>query len=177
MEIASNIAEEENLMKFSSDTANKTIKNLQAEIDTLLSAEDRDKTYSYGVSEEPVKPAYSFAETQKQLKELRDKVALLRHAVNKFNISTTLEGFGFTVDEALGRMSMLHREKSRLYALLQVPEKTRVRSYGSREADFVCRNFDIEEVKAAYDAVCEELMQIQQAINVANLTITFEVEM
>lgn len=164
-------------MKFSSDTANKTIKNLQAEIDTLLSAEDRDKTYSYGVSEEPVKPAYSFAETQKQLKELRDKVAVLRHAVNKFNISTTLEGFGFTVDEALGRMSMLHREKSRLYALLQVPEKTRVRSYGSREADFVYRNFDIEEVKAAYDAVCEELMQIQQAINVANLTITFEVEM
>ena len=50
----------------------------------------------------------------------------LRHAVNKFNISTTLEGFDFTVDEALGRMSMLHREKGRLYALLQVPEKTRV---------------------------------------------------
>ena len=103
MGITSSIAEEENQMKFSSDTANKTIKNLQAEIDTLLSAEERDKTYSYGVSEEPVKPTYSFAETQKQLKELRDKVAVLRHAVNKFNISTTLEGFGFTVDEALGR--------------------------------------------------------------------------
>ena len=31
-----------------------------------------------------------------------------------------LEGFDFTVDEALGRMSMLHREKGRLYALFIV---------------------------------------------------------
>lgn len=81
-----------------------------------------------------------------------------------------------TVDEALGYMSMLNTEKKRLYDLLQIPEKTRERVYGSREADFVCRNFDIAQVQAEYDRVSEELLRIQQAVNLANLMVTFEVE-
>lgn len=40
-------------MKMNSDYANKTIRNLQAEVDTILQAESRDKTYSYSVSEKP----------------------------------------------------------------------------------------------------------------------------
>ena len=165
------------MKRMSSDTANKTIKNLQAEVDSLLAAEERDMTYTYGVSETPCPPVYSFADTQTQLTELRGKIAKLRHAINVFNITTPLPGYEeMTVDEGLGRMSLLHREKQRLYNMLQVPEKTRQRGYSQREADFVCRNFDIHEVQAAYDIVCQGLMDIQQAINIANLTIQFEVE-
>ena len=165
------------LKQMNSDTANKTIKNLQAEVDMILSAETRDRTYTYGVSETPCPPAYSFTDTQAKLDVLRKKMAVLRHAINKFNITTKLPGCGdMTVDEGLGRMSLLHREKQRLYEMLQIPEQTRTRGYGSREADFVHRNFEIDEVQAEYDKVCDELMALQQSVNIANLTMTFEVD-
>ncbi|MBO5320430.1 MAG: hypothetical protein J6B01_11590 [Ruminococcus sp.] len=163
-------------MKMNSDYANKTISNLQSEISSILQAEENGKTYSYGVSEKPVVPDYSFSDTQAKLSELRRKVAVLRHAINVFNITTKIRDFDITVDEALGRMSMLYNDKKRLYAMLQIPEQNRVREYGSREADIVNRNFNIEEVQAEYDRVSDELLRIQQAINVANLTIDFEVD-
>ena len=39
-----------------------------------------------------------------------------------------IRDFGITVDEAPGRMSMLYNEKKRLYAMLQIPEQSRVRT-------------------------------------------------
>lgn len=162
-------------MKMNSDFANKTIKNLQAEVVTLLQAEERDKTYSHAVSETPQIPAYSFSETQAKLAELRGKIAVIRHAINTFNISATLPGYNMTLDEGLGRMSLLHGEKKRLYELLQIPETARERTYGSKEADYVHRNFDVAEVQTAYDNVCTELMKLQQAINIVNLTEEFEI--
>ena len=74
-------------------------------------------------------------------------------------------------------MSRLNVEKKRLFALLQIPEKQRSRSYGSRDADITCRNFDIAQVREAYDNASRDLMELQQEINIANLTETFEVEL
>lgn len=163
-------------MKLNSDTANKLIKNLQSEIETLLQAESRDCTYSHTPSESPIIPKYSFAATQDRLEELRGKVAALRHAVNRFNVETRVNGFDLTVDEALGYMSRLNEEKRRLYRLTQIPEVTRTRGYGSKEPDLIHRNFNSDEIQAAYKATCDQLMRIQQAINVANLTVEFDVD-
>ena len=164
-------------MKLNSDTANKLIKNCEAEISALLEAESKNSTYSYSVGEEPVIPAYSFRETQEKIHAFQDKIAKLRHAVAVFNSGKVLPEYGCTLDEAIGRMSRMNAEKKRLYELLQIPEKQRSRSYGSREADITCRNFDADEVRAAYDKVTQDLMEIQQAINIANLTETFEADL
>jgi len=164
------------MMKMNSDYANKTIKNLQAEIDSILQEEANTRTYSHAASEKPVITPYSFADTQKKLGELRHKIAVIRHAVKKFNIRTKLPGYDKTVDEGLGYMSMLHIEKKRLYAMTQIPDVDRTRSYGSKEADYVHRNFDLAEVQRAYKNVCDELMRIQQAINTVNLTKEFDVD-
>lgn len=163
-------------MKMNSDYANKAIKNLQAEVDSLLKADQRNRTYSHAPNETPVIPEYNFAETQKRLRDLRKKIATLRHAVNRFNVKTKLQGFDMTVDEGLGYMSTLNGEKKRLYSMTIIPEVDRIREYGSKEPDLVHRNFAIEEAKAAYSEVCDELMRIQQAINIANLTKEFEVD-
>ena len=164
-------------MKLNSDTANKLIKNYDAEITALLEAENANSTYSFSVGEEPVIPAYSFRETQDKIHGFQDKIGKLRHAVAVFNAGKVLPEYACTLDEAIGRMSRMNAEKKRLYDLLQIPEKQRSRSYGSREADIRCRNFDAAEVRAAYDKVVEDLMKIQQAINIANLTETFEVDL
>ena len=163
-------------MKMNSDTASKLIKNLQSEIDMLLRAEKRDCTYSHSPSETPIVPEYSFSDTQKRLEELRGNRAAQRHAVSRFNIETKVPGFDITVDEALGHMSRLNEDKRRLSSLASIPEITRSREYGSKEPDLVHRNFSNEEVQAAYKETCDQLMRIQQAINVANLTIEFDVD-
>ena len=163
-------------MKLNSDAANKIIKNTQAEIEMLLAKENVGKTYTYSNGEDIYKEPYSFTDTQNKLAALREKVRKLRHAINVFNINTQLPEFGCTIDEALFRMSVMNADKKRLYALLQIPDKTRNRSFGGKEADYTCRNFDIAEVQAAYDKVCNDLMAIQQAINMANLTSYFEVD-
>ena len=164
-------------MKINSDTANKLIKNYDAEISALLEAESANSTYSYSVGEEPVIPEYSFRETQDKIHAFQDKIGKLRHAVAVFNSGKFLPDYGCTLDEAIGKMRRMNAEKKRLYELLQIPEKQRSRSYGSREADIKCRNFDAAEVRAAYDKIVTDLMEIQQAINVANLTETFEVDL
>lgn len=163
-------------MKMNSDTASKLIKNLQSEIDMLLQSEKRDCTYSHTPSEAPVIPEYNFADTQKRLEELRGNMAALRHAINRFNIETRIPGFDITVDEALGRMSRLNEDKRRLSRLASIPDVARSREYGSKEPDLVHRNFNSDEVQAAYKETCDQLMRIQQAINVANLTIEFDVD-
>lgn len=162
-------------MRMNSDTANKIIKNLQSEAEMLLQAERRDCTYSHTPSESPIIPVYDFGATQAKLGELRGKIAALRHAVNRFNVETKVDGFDLTVDEALGYMSRLNEEKRRLQNLTSIPEVTRTRGLGSKEPDLVHRNFNADEVQAAYKETCNQLMLIQQAINVANLTKEFEV--
>lgn len=291
-------------MFMTADIANKRIKNLQADLDAALKDEERSSTYTCGVSETRHPPDYDFLATQYELESLRKEIAKLRHAVNRFNITQTIEMVSLagteqeafsslalalhmpalenetplfndallvrnavkvvkriaaqpenkhvsaslaelncflenpndairdfylplfekvpaasqkevdeneaitrfflddylpneefvsetkglririrnlldkntmTIDEALFRMSTLHRDKQRLYEMLQVPEQTRTRGFGGREADFVIRNYELDDVQSAYDATCDELMLVQQRINIANLTISFEV--
>ena len=165
------------VQKMTADTANKTIKNLQAEINALLQEEAKARTYSYSPGEEPDPPAYDFVATQDRLDTLRDQISVLRHAINQFNVNHRLEKLdGITLDEALRKMSVKHADKKRLFEMLQIPERDRVRSFGGRDADYVCRNFDKAAVKAAYDYVSNELMLIQQEINIANLTETLVVD-
>lgn len=163
-------------MKMNSDYANKILKDLQQNVDSVLFDESVSKTYSYALNETPVIPEYSFTQTQKTLSLLRHQIAVLKHAINKFNVETKLQGYDMTMDEALGQMSRLHNEKKRLNALLQIPEKTRERGFRGMEADYVCRNFDIEDVKKEYANVKDELIRLQQAINLANLTEEFDVD-
>jgi len=161
-----------------SDTANKMIKQLYAEEETILNAEKNGKTYSYTFNETPEVPDYDFNDTQAKLHEIRGKIAHLKHAINTFNITTYITIYGkddLTVDQALFQMSVLNSEKKRLYSLLQIPEKQRSRGFNSKEADFTQRNFDIADVRKEYDRVCKELMDIQQAINSANLMHYFKI--
>ncbi len=95
-------------MEMNSDYANKTIKNLQAEVDALLQAESLNRTYSYGVSEQPVIPAYSFKDTQAKLDVLRKKIAALRHEINRFIVTTKVQYFDLTVYEGLGYMTLIN---------------------------------------------------------------------
>ena len=162
------------MAKYTSDSANKIIKNLQAEVDRILDIEKRYRTYSHGPDETPIVPTeYDFGETRNEVAKLRAEIGKLRHAVNVFNATAILPDDTITIDEALFRMHHLNEDKKRLQEMLAIPEVERERLYG-READIVHRNFDPRKAKAAYTDVCSELMGIQQKINMANMTMEFE---
>lgn len=50
---------------------------------------------------ESVRPAYDYAKTQARLEELEGAIRRLKHAINCFNTTQVVDGFGITIDEML----------------------------------------------------------------------------
>lgn len=50
---------------------------------------------------ESVRPAYDYAKTQARLEELEGTIRRLKHAINRFNTTQVVDGFGITIDEML----------------------------------------------------------------------------
>ena len=155
-------------MKLTSAGANKMIKAWNEDLEGLLKKEEAESRTTYGINEEPLPANYDFARMQQQMDALNQKIAVLRHAVNVFNTTTVLEGFGFTIDEALVRMAMLTKKKQRLAQMKQVPSLVRTSP---------CRNYDAEQVEQEYRRVSDQLTALQLTLDRANLLLEFEVEL
>ena len=141
-------------MKLTSAGANKMIKAWNEDLEGLLKKEEAESRTTYGINEEPLPANYDFARMQQQMDALNQKIAVLRHAVNVFNTTTMLEGFGFTIDEALVRMAMLTKKKQRLAQMKQVPLLVRTSpGYGSNTPEMTCRNYDAEQVEQELNAL------------------------
>jgi hypothetical protein len=165
-------------MKLTSAGANKMIKAWNEDLEGLLKKEEAESRTTYGINEEPLPANYDFARMQQQMDALNQKIAVLRHAVNVFNTTTMLEGFGFTIDEALVRMAMLTKKKQRLAQMKQVPLLVRTSpGYGSNTPEMTCRNYDAEQVEQEYRRVSDQLTALQLTLDRANLLLEFEVEL
>ena len=150
-------------MKLTSAGANKMIKAWNEDLEGLLKKEEAESRTTYGINEEPLPANYDFARMQQQMDALNQKIAVLRHAVNVFNTTTVLEGFGFTIDEALVRMAMLTKKKQRLAQMKQVPSLVRTSpGYGSNTPEMTCRNYDAEQVEQEYRRVSDQLTALQR---------------
>lgn len=77
---------------FTSASANKRIRSLKEQLDSLLSAERENSTTSYCEGETPIKKEYSFLSTQVDIRQINDQIARLRHAINCFNTTAQAPG-------------------------------------------------------------------------------------
>lgn len=162
-------------MLMNCDSANKMVKQLQADKLAIQSKETQDSSYSYLNGETPEKPEYDFAETQAALRQYDDKIIKLKHAINVFNCTTQLEGLDMTIDAALVRMAMLSNEKNKLNSMRTAQKKSRITTLRG-VSEFTELNYAVEDAQARYEEISKELLAIQQALNIANLTKTFEVD-
>ena len=152
-------------MKLTSAGANKMIKAWNEDLEGLLKKEEAESRTTYGINEEPLPANYDFARMQQQMDALNQKIAVL-------------EGFGFTIDEALVRMAMLTKKKQRLAQMKQVPSLVRTSpGYGSNTPEMTCRNYDAEQVEQEYRRVSDRLTALQLTLDRANLLLEFEVEL
>lgn len=169
-------------MKTTSARAAKLLRQLNDELRTLQTREENSKSFLASLGEDPesVRPAYDYEAAQKAQAETELKIRKLKHAINVFNATTTIPEFGFTIDEMLVYLPQLTKRCSKLAEMRDALPKTRENaafSRGSTIVDYRYANYDIEKVAEDHAALSAELARAQTALDLANNTIEFEIEL
>ena len=167
-------------MNYTSAQANKLLKKLNDEYTALLDKETRSRDFRAAMGEdvESVRPVYDYAETQIRLAELEAKIRKLKHAINIFNATQTVDSCDMTIDELLVYIPQLTKRKSKLLEMKSRLPKERVEEYGrqSNIIDYTYANYDIAAVEADYEKAADELSRAQLALDAVNQRETFEFE-
>ena len=140
-------------MNYTSAQANKLLKKLNDEYTALLDKETRSRDFRAAMGEdvESVRPAYDYAETQTRLAALETKIRKLKHAINIFNATQTVDGFDMTIDELLAYIPQLTKRKSKLLEMKSRLPKERVEEQYGRQSniiDYTYANYDIAAAPA-----------------------------
>lgn len=168
-------------MNYTSAQANKLLKKLNDEYTALLDKETRSRDFRAAMGEdvESVRPVYDYAETQIRLAELEAKIRKLKHTINIFNATQTVDGFDMTIDELLVYIPQLTKRKSKLLEMKSRLPKERVEEQYGRQSsiiDYTYANYDIAAVEADYEKAADELSRAQLALDAVNQRETFEFE-
>ena len=157
-------------MKYTSAQANKLLKKLNDEYSALLDKEQRSRDFRAAMGEdiESVRPAYDYAKTQARLEELEGAIRRLKHAINRFNTTQVVDGFGITIDEMLVYIPQLTKRKSKLLEMKSRLPKERVEEQYGRQSniiDYTYTNYDLAAVEADYEKTSDELSRAQLALD------------
>ena len=165
-------------MTITSAQAAKLLRQYNEEYQALIDEEEQRHSFVAALGEEveSVRPAYDFAATQAALAEVADKIRHLKHAINRFNVSTTVPGFDMTVDQMLVYIPQLSKAKNRLFDLKSALPKARESAggFGHAVIDYRYANYNVEEAAAEYRRVSDLLAQAQTALDLVNSTAPLE---
>jgi len=160
-------------MKYTSAEANKLLKKLNDEYAALLEKERRSRDFRAAMGEDvaSVRPAYDYAKTQARLAELEENIRRIKHAVNCFNTTQSVDGFNMTIDEMLVYIPQLTKRKSKLLEMKSKLPKERVEEQYGRQSniiDYTYTNYDLAAVEADYKKAVDELSRAQLALDAVN---------
>ena len=160
-------------MKYTSAEANKLLKKLNDEYAALLEKERRSRDFRAAMGEDvaSVRPAYDYAKTQARLAELEENIRRIKHAVNCFNTTQSVDGFNMTIDEMPVYIPQLTKRKSKLLEMKSKLPKERVEEQYGRQSniiDYTYTNYDLAAVEADYEKVVDELSRAQLALDTVN---------
>lgn len=159
--------------------ANKLIKALEDKKNYLLSLEAGSSIYILAEGEKEEKPNYDYLVTSEELEEINLSVRKIKHAINVFNTTTVLNPLGITIDEALIKMAQLSNRKAQLDIMRKrLPKERQSNPYmRSNIIEYQYVNYDLTRVSEDYDQLCEQITDIQLALDTCNQTQTFEVDL
>lgn len=167
-------------MKYTSAEAAKILRQLNEDYSALLRMESQSMDFVAALNEdiESVRPEYNYAETQKKLTELEDKIRKVKHAINVFNTTHTVPGFDMTIDRMLIYLPQLSQRKDKLYMMKNRLPKVREKSHysGSNIIDYRIVNYDIASAEADYNEIAALLSKAQTALDVVNTTETMDID-
>ena len=165
--------------RMTSAQAAKELKKLNEQHEALLAQETRASTFVAAIQEdiESIRPEYDYGSVQEQLADLESRIRGLKHAINTFNLTTEVPGFGMTIDQMLVYIPQLNARKRRLERMRDRLPKERVSGYGnsSNIIEYNYTNYDVKKAAADCDAVTDELAKAQNALDLVNSTVEFAV--
>ena len=169
-------------MKYTSAEAAKLLRRLNEEHEALLELERQSASFVAAVSEdlESIRPAYDLIAVQRKLAEIEAKVRKVKHALNVFNSTHSVPGFGMTIDQLLVYIPQLSQRRMKLRVMAGALPKTRVRgrsAVNSAVIEYTYANYSVEEAKALADAASDELARAQTALDKVNSTETMEIDL
>ena len=166
-------------MLCTSAEAAKLLRKLNDQITSLEANESQSSTFRAAISEdvESARPAYDYSQTQARIDAVESQIRKVKHAINTFNATQEVPGFGMTIDQMLVYIPQLTKKKAKLSGMKDRLPKTReyIRVAGIIEYSYA--NYDVEAVAKDYEAVSDELARAQTALDVVNNSVKFEVDM
>ena len=166
-------------MLLTSKEASKKLRELEMEHDYLLSKESQANTFLAAVNEnvEDCRPKYDYQKCQDALKIIESQISKVKHAINKFNVETIVDGYDKTIDEMLVYIPQLTRRCNKLYQMLdKLPRERCSANMRSSIIDYRYLNYDPDKAKEDYLAAKDELSKAQIALDKVNVTNKFEIE-
>lgn len=170
-------------MQYTSAEANKLLKKLNDTYQALLYEEEQSSTFlaAKGEDLETLRPEYDYRGTQEALHKLEENIIAVKHAINIFNTTHTLEGFSMTVDRALVYLPLLSARVKKLGEMkARLPKARenhdRYTSY-SNIVDYRHINYDRLEAAKEYDTAFDELCRLQTALDTTNNNEKFEINL
>lgn len=170
-------------MKVTSAYANKLLRQLNDDKAYWLEIENTCSTYIAANGEEAVIPEYDYLKVSKTISEIDEKILKIKHAINVYNASTVMtlkSGAVMTIDQALVAMAQLSSRKLTLDYMRKRQPKQRSRDNYARPnnvIEFTYINYDLELVKADYERISEEIMDIQMQLDKLNQTVEFDIDL
>ncbi|MBR2576239.1 MAG: hypothetical protein IKE40_02945 [Firmicutes bacterium] len=160
-------------MKCTPAQAGKVLRKLEEQLKDLQKKER--KSYEFCVSPEEdmeaLRPEYDFGQCQEEMDSLREKIRIVKHAVNVFNTTHELPGFdGVTVDQALIMLPQLKEDKDRLQNMAAQLPRNRITYRSSTLIEYKIANYDIEKANECYQEVTDRISSLQLALDTVNLT-------
>ena len=166
-------------MKYTSAEANKLLKALEIRRESLLRRENKASKFTISVGEdiEEVRPEYDFSTAQEEVAELNGKIRAVKHAINVFNTTHTLPGYGdMTIDQVLVYLPQLSEQVRKLKIMADALPRERKELYRSNLVEYDIANYDPKEAETEYERALAELSSLQLALDAANAGETMEIE-
>ena len=166
-------------MKLTSAEANKLIKQIRDEITLMETQEKNGYRFVAATIEDPeaLRPKYSYGETAAELDAREEKIRRIKHALNLFNANTKPDGLDMTIDELLVWLPQVRDRLRKLAVMLGEPERARVTNSGRTSIiEYEYANYDHAQVQRDFEALTERKNKALTALDTANNTLRFEVE-
>ena len=164
-------------MFVTSAQANKLLRKLSEEHRHLLAREQAVRTFVAATVEnlEDARPPYDYRETQARLEALEAQIRAVKHAINRFNLSQTLPETELTIDQALVYLPQLSARREKLARMRAVSPKERRESVRATNLiEYTYANYNPAEAEADFVTVSDELSRLQNALDLVNSTVSFE---
>lgn len=165
-------------MLITSKEANKLLKKCYDELEIIRIKENQSLYFIAAAGEviESVRPEYDFESTQRKIESINANVIHIKHQLNKFNTSTTLENVNLTIDEVLILLPQLNELKSKYERMLKHLPKNRRMSSGTL-IEYEYANYDLKAVEFSYNRVINEINTLQLELDKVNSTARFEIDL